>query len=259
MRVAGAAWTSEARDITGAGQIVAVVDSGIDARTRTSPTSPRGAGTSSTDDADAGDGDGHGTHVSGTIAAVRDNGEGIAGIAPDARIMALRALDDEGGGFDSDIAEAFDWAGDRPRCPVVNASLGGEGASQTLRTTRSHNAPDTLFVVAAGNGGDDGKATTTTTRRTTRATRPEPNVAVRRRDATPSDDVAEFSNYGAAPSTCSRPGDGSSRRPGRRSPAHATRSARFRHAPVRSARHVDGRPARVGRRRARASRLDADA
>ncbi len=53
--------------------------------------------------------------MSGTIAANRENGNGIAGVAPNSTIMALRALDDEGSGFDSDIAEAFDYAGDNGR------------------------------------------------------------------------------------------------------------------------------------------------
>jgi subtilisin family serine protease len=101
--------------------------------------------------------DGHGTHVAGTIAAIRGNDQGVAGVAPDAQLMALRALDKDGEGFDSDIADAFDHAGDA-NVRVVNASLGGPGASQTL-----HNAiaahPNTLFVVAAGNQGRDNDLT----------------------------------------------------------------------------------------------------
>ena len=145
---------------TGAGITVAVVDSGIDA---SHPDFTNADTTSQIDTAQSrgfvGDGDtgyvdtdGHGTHVSGIIAAARDNQEGISGIAPDAKILALKALS-ANTGSDADIAEAFNYAGSLG-IPVVNASLGGEGASQTL-TDSMANHPGTLYVIAAGNGGDD--------------------------------------------------------------------------------------------------------
>ena len=43
---------------------------------------------------------GHGTHVAGTIAAVRENDEGIVGVAPEARVVPLRVLDGDGHGHD---------------------------------------------------------------------------------------------------------------------------------------------------------------
>ena len=105
------------------------------------------------DDSDPRDFGGHGTHVAGTIAAEGDNGIGIAGVSWDAEVMAVRALG-AGGGSDATVAEAFDYAGDMG-ARVVNASLGGPGASQTLQQPITDH-PSTLFVVAAGNGGDDG-------------------------------------------------------------------------------------------------------
>src|SRR3712207_9226684 len=74
----------------------------------------------------------HGTPVAGTIAAVRGNGIGVAGVAPDATILPLRVLDASGAGWDSDVAAAFDYAG-RLGIPVVNASLGGWGTSPAER------------------------------------------------------------------------------------------------------------------------------
>ena len=95
------------------------------------------------------DNHGHGTHVAGTVAAQRDNNEGIAGVAPGARIMPLRALGSNGRGSSIAIAEAFDYAG-KMGVRVVNASLGGPGLDQTqLAAIQAH--PNTLYVIAAAN------------------------------------------------------------------------------------------------------------
>src|SRR3954470_1426565 len=95
------------------------------------------------------DSHGHGTHVAGTVAAQRDNNEGIAGVAPGAKVMPLRALGATGSGTNVAIAEAFDYAG-RMGLRVVNASLGGPGLDQTqLSAVQAH--PNTLYVIAAGN------------------------------------------------------------------------------------------------------------
>jgi serine protease len=78
----------------------------------------------------------HGTHVSGTIAEVTNNGLAGAGVAPDARIVPIRVLG-RCGGYDSDIADAMVWAagGDVPGVPtnpnpaeVLSLSLGGDQA-----------------------------------------------------------------------------------------------------------------------------------
>ncbi len=72
---------------------------------------------------DPSDGNGHGTHVTGIVAANRDNDEGIAGVAPGARVMPLRVLDDDGEGFADDTIKAIDRAIDQ-RAHVINLSLG---------------------------------------------------------------------------------------------------------------------------------------
>jgi subtilisin family serine protease len=104
-------------------------------------------------DNDPTDLNGHGSHVAGTIAA-RSDAEGIAGVAPSARVMALRVLGTDGKGTSSAVASGFDYAGDLG-IPVVNASLGSSGMSQAERDAISSH-PNTLYVVAAGNGGSDG-------------------------------------------------------------------------------------------------------
>ena len=180
------AWASA----TGTGQIVAVVDSGIDAAHEdlagqlAEGRNFVGPGTA----ANYGDGNGHGTHVAGTIAALRDNGLGVAGVAPGAKIMALRVLDDDGAGWDSDIAEAFRYAGDAG-VRVVNASLGGTDGSHTLQAAIDE-YPDTLFVVAAGNDHRDNDVTPNYPCQV-----PSPNVLCVGA-STNKDTKADFSNYG---------------------------------------------------------------
>jgi subtilisin family serine protease len=136
---------------TGAGQTVAVVDTGIN---RTHPDLAGqvfGGYDFLDDDSDPADPDGHGTHVAGTIAAARDNGIGVAGVAPDSILVPLRALGP--GATDIETAEAFDWAGDHG-VRIVNASLSGEQASVAEYDAMAEH-PETLYVVAAGNDNDD--------------------------------------------------------------------------------------------------------
>jgi hypothetical protein len=104
----------------------------------------------------------HGTLVAGTIAAVRGNGIGIAGVAPRAHVLPLRALDNCGGGSLDWIIAAFDYAGDHD-VPIVSASFGTDPWLDPGRAAEINTAfakvladhPDTLYVVAAGNEGND--------------------------------------------------------------------------------------------------------
>ncbi len=67
---------------------------------------------------------GHGTHVAGTIAQTTNNGLGVAGIAPRAKIMPLKVLSRRGSGTAADIADAIRFAADEG-AHVINMSLGG--------------------------------------------------------------------------------------------------------------------------------------
>ncbi|SHJ34787.1 Serine protease, subtilisin family [Dethiosulfatibacter aminovorans DSM 17477] len=99
--------------------------------------------------------DDHGTHVSGTIAAEAD-GDGVVGVAPNVVIMPLKFIASDGYGYSSDAAYAVEYAGDNG-AKIINASWGGGGYSNTLKTAIDEFGTDHggVFVAAAGNGGDD--------------------------------------------------------------------------------------------------------
>ncbi|GAB3268646.1 S8 family peptidase [Chitinimonas naiadis] len=103
----------------------------------------------------------HGTHVAGTIAAVTNNGTGVAGIAYNAKVLPVRVLG-KCGGYTSDIADAMIWASGGtvsgiPANPnparVINMSLGGGGAcdSTSQNAINTARANGTVVIVAAGN------------------------------------------------------------------------------------------------------------
>src|SRR4051812_21659292 len=99
----------------------------------------------------------HGTHVAGTVAARGNNGVGVAGVAWQASIMPVRALNALGSGNNADISDAFTYAANNG-AKVVNASLGGPGFSTAMSNVITTH-PQTLFVVAAGNAGQNNDAT----------------------------------------------------------------------------------------------------
>jgi subtilisin family serine protease len=105
------------------------------------------------DDNNPMDGHYHGTHCAGTIAAVGNNGIGVAGVAWSAKIMPVKFLNDSGSGYTSDAISSIQYAVANG-AKILSNSWGGGGYSQALKDaiTASHNA-GTLFVAAAGNSG----------------------------------------------------------------------------------------------------------
>jgi subtilisin family serine protease len=111
------------------------------------------------------DDNGHGTHVSGTIAAQTDNTIGIAGVAPMAKIMALRGLNKTGSGSTDKLALGFkyivttlDFNKDgRVDVPVVmNNSWGGGGVDPLLEeAVKNAVKAGVVIVFAAGNSDAD--------------------------------------------------------------------------------------------------------
>ncbi|MFL5785736.1 MAG: S8 family peptidase [Bacteriovoracaceae bacterium] len=65
----------------------------------------------------------HGTHVSGTIAATQNNGIGIAGVASNVKIMAIRTVPDDADELNSDIVEAYKYAA-KNGAKIINCSFG---------------------------------------------------------------------------------------------------------------------------------------
>lgn len=95
----------------------------------------------------------HGTHVSGTIAAVGNNGIGIAGVCWQAKIMALKFLDNEGVGYISNSIICIEYALAKG-VKILNNSWGGDGYSDSLKDAiKACEDAGVLFIAAAGNNG----------------------------------------------------------------------------------------------------------
>jgi len=147
----------------------------------------------------------HGTHVSGTIAAIGNNAMGITGVNWLASIMPLRIFGAFGYGDTAKAIEAITYAADNG-ARVINASWGGGGFSQALYDAISY-ANDTgcLFVAAAGNGGDDLIGDDNDQDPFYPASYDLPNIiSVAASDH--HDNLASFSNYGATSVDVGAPG-----------------------------------------------------
>lgn len=140
---------------------VAIIDTGIAAHPdltvfRKTNCAKGGPFTRKCADGSAPDGNGHGTHVAGTAAA-RDNGAGVVGGAPGARLWGVKVLGDDGSGWTSWIIAGIDWVTkNATSIEVANMSLGCECFSQAQNDaiTRSTQA-GVVYVVAAGNNAKD--------------------------------------------------------------------------------------------------------
>jgi subtilisin family serine protease len=176
---------------------IAIIDTGVAAHADLNVVFEKGFGKL----ADSpGDRNGHGTHVAG-IAAAQNNDIGVVGVAPGARIWALKVLDGaEGGGASGsgkDVQAALDYVASRAdEVDVVNMSLGTGGIvpSMDAAVERCVKAGVTV-VVAAGNDGRDasrfspGRAANAITVAALDDSN-KPGVADRR------DRLARFSNHG---------------------------------------------------------------
>jgi subtilisin family serine protease len=148
-------------------------------------------------DNDPMDYNGHGTHVAGTIAAVGNNGAGIAGVMWNAKIMPLRFLDGAGSGYTDDAVAAILYANAKG-VHVINNSWGGGGYSQTLKD--AIDASSAVVVCAAGNDGSNNDTTPFYPSSFTSSN----IIAVAATDQ--NDNLASFSNYGVTSVDVGAPG-----------------------------------------------------
>ncbi len=101
------------------------------------------------------DGNGHGTHVAGTVAA-KDDGAGVVGVAPGARLWAVKVLTDSGSGYLSCVIKGVDWVTGRAgTIEVANMSLGGGNSPSLCTAIRNSTDRGVVYAVAAGNSAVD--------------------------------------------------------------------------------------------------------
>ncbi|MBP3965954.1 S8 family peptidase [Paenibacillus sp. DLE-14] len=98
------------------------------------------------------DDNGHGTHIAGTIAAANQV-HGMIGVAPRATVYPVKAFDQNGSAFVSDIVLGIDWCV-RNNMDIVNMSFGMKTRSKSLLTavTNAYNA-GVIIVASSGNDG----------------------------------------------------------------------------------------------------------
>lgn len=102
---------------------------------------------------------GHGTHVAGTVLAHGGNdGQGVYGVAPDAKLWAYKVLGDNGSGYSDDIAAAIRHVADQATSTgskvVINMSLGSSGKDSLISSAVDYAYnKGVLVVAAAGNSG----------------------------------------------------------------------------------------------------------
>src|SRR3954469_838951 len=152
---------------TGAGVRIGIVDTGVDLQHEdlagkvVESTSCVGSGGDVAKcQGSAQDDQGHGSHVSGIVAASKDNGKGIAGVAPDAQLVVAKVMNSQGTGNGTDVTAGIKWVVDHG-AKVVNLSLGDPAQPITALISENelkegvdyawgHGA---IAVIASGNSG----------------------------------------------------------------------------------------------------------
>ncbi len=134
-------------------------------------------------DSNASDCNGHGTHVAGTI------GGSHYGVAKNVRLVAVRVLDCDGGGYLSDVIDGVDWVTENAVKPAVaNMSMGGDNSPSLDYAVRESIASGVTYVVAAGNENTDARSSSPA----------DVTAAITVAATDGRDRRAYFSNYGGA-------------------------------------------------------------
>ena len=142
-----------ARGNKGAGVKVGIIDTGIDHTHADLAANYAGGIDFVNGDNDPMDDNGHGSHVSGTVAAV-DNSIGVIGVAPSVSLYGIKVLDRFGSGTFGDVVAGIDWAAANGM-NVVNMSLGASIGTNALQTA-CDNAYASGVVICAAAGNDYG-------------------------------------------------------------------------------------------------------
>jgi len=134
----------------GEGVKLAVIDTGIDLTHPDLAPNIKGGWNAITTEDDFNDDHGHGSHISGTIAAV-DNDQGVVGVAPKVSLYSVKVLDKNGLGNVDDILAGMQWAVDH-KMEIVNMSLGSNEFYPDIADMVSAMVQaGVIFVAAAGN------------------------------------------------------------------------------------------------------------
>lgn len=106
-------------------------------------------------DGDPLDGHGHGTHCSGTIGAVHNNEQGVAGVMRDVTLVGVKFLSDRGSGTTANAVKAIDYATSLD-VDIMSNSWGGGGFSEVLKgAIKRASDKGIIFTAAAGNSASD--------------------------------------------------------------------------------------------------------
>ncbi|MEC5423174.1 S8 family serine peptidase [Virgibacillus sp. C22-A2] len=134
---------------TGSGVNIAIIDTGISSHSDLAIS----GGTSVVDyTKEWADDNGHGTHVAGILGA-QLNGFGVVGVAPEANLFAVKALDNNGDGTLGNLVEAIEWSIDN-EMDIINLSLGTDYNSKTLKEIMDKAYESGILIVgASGNEG----------------------------------------------------------------------------------------------------------
>jgi thermitase len=136
----------------GSEPLIAVLDTGIDSH-HPDLAGKIAASVNFTGSPTADDINGHGTHVAGIIAAGTNNGIGIAGIAPDSRLLNVKVAEDDGSCRASVVAQGIIWAVNHG-AKIINISL-ELGPSPELEKAAAYAwEKGSLIIAAAGNDAD---------------------------------------------------------------------------------------------------------
>ncbi len=150
----------------GDGIVIAILDTGVDVSHPDLKDQIIGGKNFSDDGAedDFNDGNGHGTHVAGIIAAAETD-TGVVGVAPQAKLLIVKVLGNDGSGSYESIINGLkfvqEWKGPNgEKVRIVNMSLGGPEDDPDLHQAILDTVAKGIMVcVASGNEGDDNEGT----------------------------------------------------------------------------------------------------